>query len=143
MSKQHTCVHGHDSKHYYQKKDGSWRCRSCHNASSLKSYKGTIAKDEKKTRKRLKKNALRSRFGISEEVYEWMLQVQGEKCAICKRPAADTYYGTLSVDHDHRTNVVRGLLCQPCNLGLGQFADNATILDEAAAYVRRFKLHGG
>jgi hypothetical protein len=45
-----------------------------------------------------------------------MLEAQGGGCALCG--GADEYRA-LAVDHDHRTGVVRGLLCTQCNLGVG------------------------
>lgn len=69
---------------------------------------------------------LKSRFGISLARYNEMLVAQGGVCAICKRPeqARSTREGAhrprpLSVDHCHRTNRVRGLLCFQCNVYLG------------------------
>jgi len=54
----------------------------------------------------------------------------GHRCAICRRSAR-----RLAVDHDHQTNVVRGLLCTPCNQGLGMFRDSVALLRGAIAYL--------
>lgn len=54
----------------------------------------------------------RRKFGISTEIYEKMLEEQGGVCDICKRPPKNN---RLSVDHDHDTGAIRGLLCPPCN----------------------------
>lgn len=51
-------------------------------------------------------------FGINTEIYEEMLAEQSGVCAICKRPPKNN---RLSVDHDHDTGAIRGLLCPPCN----------------------------
>lgn len=47
-----------------------------------------------------------------------MLKKQKGLCRICKRPRKLRW---LAVDHNHKTGVVRGLLCGPCNGKLGWF----------------------
>lgn len=56
-------------------------------------------------------------------------------CAICGKDAGDL----LVVDHDHRTGLTRSLLCNNCNLGLGNFQDNEAFLSSAIAYLRQHK----
>lgn len=52
------------------------------------------------------------RYGITPRQYARMLEMQGGRCAICrKRPKTRR----LAVDHDHQTKRVRGLLCMRCN----------------------------
>ena len=47
---------------------------------------------------------------------------QGKRCAICARATGATR--NLSVDHDHKTGLTRGLLCRPCNDFLGWVRDD-------------------
>jgi Recombination endonuclease VII len=54
------------------------------------------------------------RYGLAAEQFDAMLDEQ---------------------NYEHSTGVVRGLLCGPCNRGIGQFADNATLLRRAADYL--------
>lgn len=56
------------------------------------------------------------------------------KCALCKRYLADTYV----LDHNHTTGAIRGLLCRPCNSGLGMIGETPEALDRAANYLRRY-----
>jgi len=72
-------------------------------------------------------------YGITLEMYNKMLVDQFFCCAICKR----NMIKPLSVDHDHETGIVRGLLCNTCNSGLGMFKDNLDILIEAVKYLKR------
>jgi hypothetical protein len=74
------------------------------------------------------------------EQYEELLRQQNGVCAICGRPEIRTYNGkvkNLSVDHDHETGEVRGLLCYKCNLGIGQFEDSIELLDKAKKYLTK------
>jgi hypothetical protein len=61
-----------------------------------------------------------------------LLVEQGGVCAIC---GGNRGPNALALDHNHITENVRGLLCRPCNLGLGHFADNPEWLIKAAHYV--------
>ena len=74
------------------------------------------------------------KFGITLEDYNKMFADQEGKCGICGKHQLDK---NLSVDHDHKTMEVRGLLCQPCNLGLGKLGDNIEGVENALNYLRR------
>jgi len=60
---------------------------------------------------------------FSEEKYNKMLTEQNGLCAICNKPEIrkrkNGEMHKLSVDHDHETGIVRGLLCNKCNHGIG------------------------
>lgn len=62
-------------------------------------------------------------YGITAEEYEAIKEHQGGVCAICNRANGKTR--RLSVDHDHKTGAIRGILCRPCNNILGQLRDDA------------------
>ena len=63
-----------------------------------------------------------------------MLEAQNGRCKIC---GTDTPMGNgaFHVDHCHMTNKVRGLLCHKCNVGLGHFNDNISLLSTAILYL--------
>ena len=77
-------------------------------------------------------HVLKSRYGMTIEDYYKLLEKQNNKCSICKLEAIKT----LDVDHDHKTGVVRGLLCEGCNTGLGKFQDNPDLLGKALLYLK-------
>jgi len=80
---------------------------------------------------------LRDKYGITLNDYEAMWIAQGGRCGICGlyESVAATTYKNLVVDHDHDTGKVRGLLCDLCNKGLGQFKDDINRVRRALTYL--------
>jgi hypothetical protein len=76
---------------------------------------------------------LRLKYGITHEDYERMLSEQSGVCAICKNPPTEKR--PLAVDHCHKTNRVRGLLCNPCNSFLGRINDDVDKLEQVRHYL--------
>ena len=74
--------------------------------------------------------------GIKPEEYHQKFVDQNGVCDICKNVCAQK--GMLSLDHDHDTNIVRGLLCSSCNMALGGFKDNPQILEAAIKYLEKW-----
>lgn len=74
------------------------------------------------------------RYGLSESQYKALLARQGGGCAVC---GARPRNRRLSVDHCHRSRVVRGILCAGCNFAIGCMADSPDRLRAAAAYLER------
>ena len=87
-----------------------------------------------------RRSNLKRFYKMTLEDYDRMHKVQDGRCAICRRPETYKRLGkvmNLSVDHNHITGEVRGLLCHACNRGVGLLRDSADTLLAAAAYVRR------
>jgi hypothetical protein len=81
---------------------------------------------------REKKNKLMKAYSISMSQYSEILNAQNGVCAICgKGPSGRS----LSVDHDHQTGKIRGLLCTTCNAGIGLLCDDYKLLVKAADYL--------
>lgn len=79
-------------------------------------------------------------YGIGFADYQRMLIDQKGVCAICENPETKIENGTirlLSVDHDHTTKAVRGLLCANCNMAIGYACDDPTVLKRAIAYLEK------
>lgn len=80
-----------------------------------------------------KSAALEKRYGITLGDKEFMRERQGNRCAICKKP----FEREPHVDHCHSTGRVRGLLCYPCNAGLGYFKDSLELFSSAMSYLQK------
>jgi hypothetical protein len=76
------------------------------------------------------------KYGLSLADYRAILDRQDGKCAICR----DDLKGDKNthVDHCHSTGVVRGVLCNRCNLAVGMLRNSSTIALAAARYLRGF-----
>jgi hypothetical protein len=78
------------------------------------------------------------KYGVSPALVTGMLVKQNGACAICEdKPVVRA----LGLDHNHITNVARGLLCDPCNLGISKLKDNPSIILRAAQYVLSSGFH--
>lgn len=79
------------------------------------------------------------KYNWTAEAYQEMYDAQDGKCAICRAPIHNHLEedGKIStaIDHCHKTGVVRGLLCKPCNCAIGYMEDDPERLERAAAYV--------
>ncbi len=79
-------------------------------------------------------------YGITEVQYNLMLKSQNGVCKICKQPETVKQYGKvrrLSVDHCHKTNKVRGLLCLRCNTLLAHVENRPEILEAIPKYLQK------
>lgn len=84
-----------------------------------------------------RKNNLKM-YGIDPDIYKTMFDAQQGCCQICHRHQRE-FKRRLSVDHDHLTGKVRGLLCASCNSGLGQLHDSPDLLRFAAEYIEHYR----
>lgn len=84
---------------------------------------------------RVKKKHLMKTYGITLDEYKAMFDKQKGRCWICQVRDVDLT-NSLGVDHDHKTGVVRGLLCGNCNRGLGFFKDDEALLSRANEYLK-------
>lgn len=123
-------------------KDGRQpRCRECQRAAgrAYREANGDVLREKareyaKANRGRRANNHRRSRYGVDEERFESMLHEHGGRCAICRKPCGT---GTaLSVDHDHESGAVRGLLCRKCNAGIGNLGDDPELVERALRYLQ-------
>lgn len=75
----------------------------------------------------------RCRYGVEPEDLEKMYIIQDHSCGICSTP--NNGPKNLHIDHCHDSLIVRGLLCDKCNRGLGYFNDDVALLHTAIEYL--------
>ncbi len=128
---------------------GASRCLPCHRHQGREYYRRSPLR-----RAKARRAYVLSRYGISFEALEEILQSQGGRCSICKRawqacpPAKPvryerTFLHHLCVDHDHKRGNVRGLLCNACNMAIGFFEEDLNRFYDAATYLRRHRQEPG
>ena len=134
-----TCKEWQPLSSFYNSKsshDGKgYRCKSC----DIIARKKWAADNPERYKESGRWKRIKSIHGITKEQWMSMYYEQKKVCAICKMTQADRGYKgrDLCVDHDHKSRVVRGLLCNGCNRGLGFFEDSSGLLKEAANYLDR------
>lgn len=114
------CPHGHwyrgknlVVKYNSRTKKTARQCRTCNNA-------------------RQRRTSSERLYGVSLEEKRLLLKQQQHKCAICRKRLR-----RLFIDHCHKTNKVRGLLCLHCNSAMGFLKDDRFIILMALAYIEK------
>jgi hypothetical protein len=82
-----------------------------------------------------KNSILKYEYGITLDQYNKMFETQEGKCAICQRHQNELTR-TLCVDHDHKTNKVRALLCVTCNTDVSVVENR---LEEMTKYLNKHR----
>ena len=77
-------------------------------------------------------NQIKDKFKMTAEQHKILLDTHFNRCGICGKHEASR---RLSVDHCHKTNVVRGILCRRCNLGISYFYDDVKLIKSAMTYL--------
>ena len=103
--------------------NGKRWCRTCRRAR---------VSNPEKTRER----HLLRKYGITLADYDRLLAEQDGRCAICR--STPNSKRRLSIDHNHATGQIRGLLCNLCNgRGLVAFHDSHDIVENAEVYLTK------
>lgn len=135
-----SCNEVKDISHFFKNSQG----RDGYNDSCKECI--AAARKEKRRMERAYLNALsadarkdadfRRHYGITLAAYDNLLRAQGGGCAICGR-SPDEFKRAFAIDHDHKTGVIRGILCPDCNRGLGGFHDSPELLRKAAGFLEK------
>lgn len=115
------------------------RCRDCESKAYFKYKSNNKMKLNNDWRKASKKyydstpnvNRTLRNYNLSKEEYNNLIEFQEYRCAICG--SSDK----LVIDHNHESGIVRGLLCNYCNLMLGYAKDNPDTLRLAIEYLKK------
>lgn len=113
------CVKGH-----YLRYVGSNNCVDCNNEAEKKRSEAGYHRWAR----------IKTEYGLTREEFYKLRASQSEKCAICETSISDEK--KTHIDHDHLTGAIRGLLCGPCNQGLGLFKDSPQLLQVAINYLK-------
>jgi hypothetical protein len=104
------------------------RCKECY-----KAYKKKYRLDNPD---KIRADNKRRNPGWDIDRYNEYLELQNNKCAICK--TTEPGLSDWCCDHCHDTDIPRGLLCVKCNAGLGYFRDNPEYLQSAIDYLSKW-----
>jgi len=115
----------------------AYYCKDCANRKSREHHKRKHASSEE-YRLAKKANYIKSRFNISLEKYNELLENQKFVCGICGI-YLKKHKHFAHLDHDHSTGKIREFLCTNCNRGLGHFMDSPQLLIKAATYITKHK----
>ena len=122
------------SKKYYEKNKEVCKERTKNHASCKTAREKYRNKPEIKEKTR--NNRLTQNYGMTNQDYEQMLELQNFCCAGCSTHQNELTK-KLHVDHDHKTGIVRGLLCGNCNRALGLIKDKLETLTKLHQYLEK------
>jgi len=125
----------------------STRCSSCARLSTKSWREQNLERSRAKSKelynlhkdrylKNSRNNYLKRKYKLSEKDYQQLENLAQGNCTICKTPFGTGRWDKAVVDHCHKTQLVRGLLCRQCNIGLGAFKDNPSYLINAISYLK-------
>lgn len=122
-----------------------YMCKDCHKAYHKERRSKDVARAKayyalypQKRKEILRKN----KYGITREEYDAMLVAQNYVCAICGKSQNRKTRGVLqplSVDHDHKTGKIRGLLCHKCNIVLGLMGESPEMIPKIRTYLLHYR----
>ncbi len=113
--------------------------RKARNPNYIRTYKPTKEQN--------RKNQIKSKYNLSWPQFTALYEKQHGVCPICSAPLKIEFglkKGELgwNIDHCHKTNKVRGILCRSCNRGLARFQDSKEIMLKAVSYLENPPFNG-
>lgn len=106
------------------------RCKDCIWAANKKWREENPERHAENNRRSQLRYNLRNVYNLSEEELEDALNKSKGICSICEKETE------LVIDHCHKREQFRGLICVHCNRGLGAFFDSPEIMQKAIEYLK-------
>ena len=142
MRKCRKCSTERPLEDYYLTPSGNprWVCKIC-----MIRYQKEVVPHQETFKNNRHGYVLKSRFNITKEDYDLLLEKQGGGCGICESKIPQQNRRYFSVDHDHSCcstagkscgKCVRGLLCARCNWALGGLGDSIEMVEKALNYLK-------
>lgn len=119
----------------------AYYCKDCALANTRAYHNKQIAENNIEYIRKKRSSRYKCMHGISLVEFEQRLKEQDYKCAICKITLDGFGQGT-HMDHCHKSNKIRDILCTNCNRGLGHFQENEDNLMAAIKYLQAHKSDG-
>lgn len=119
----------------YRKTGFSYKCKVCRNSDQLERAREWRKNNREKIKDKDIWYKRKYEFNITKEEYYKILLKQNNSCAICKKTHDSDSHKRMHIDHNHVSKKIRGLLCFTCNVGLGLFKDNITVIKNAIEYL--------
>lgn len=131
--------------------EGEYQCTICHKWHAMWEFhkdkntaNGRTSKCKPCRKKLDKRKKLKSRYGLTLQDFERKLAEQDNKCGCCgdefeidgKKSKAPC------VDHDHKSQQVRDILCSRCNIALGHLKDCAKRAAKLLEYLNKWASRG-
>lgn len=131
-----------DGKYHACKECARASARRCYHKNFEKGRKKSILRNEEYRKKHPEVRVIERHRKLAREInipyeevrrfYNKQFMIQQAHCAICGKITEQ-----LGIDHCHKTNKLRGLLCKSCNLAVGNLQDNSDICSKAEKYLKK------
>jgi hypothetical protein len=118
----------------YIRRTQRWRENNPDRYMAYKAWYRETHKEQRRVQNR--SGYLRRKYGLAPAEFDFLVVAQAGRCAICNREDGKE----LRVDHDHKTGIVRGLLCGSCNRAMGLFHEDPNRFRSAEMYLLRSQL---
>jgi hypothetical protein len=119
---------------YYQKREEILAAQSEYRKNNKEKEATRARRYRHMNKEKCELTRIKRVFGLLPDVYLGMVEGQKGKCFICGHTE-----DRLHIDHCHKTGFVRKLLCHRCNIALGLFQDDPSVVYSAAKYLEDHK----